>query len=250
MPPGAPARQLAEARAVLREVRRTINEFRDGRWDGLVRSRNRLLTTVIFTGLMAYVLFALAVVLSAPPESVVAAAAFYLVGAIAGLFSRLRSDATREAAIEDYGHSTAQLVHAPLFSGLAAIGGVGLIALLPALVPPPAATPAATPTVTPTTTTVVGAPGAVATATPTVTPTPTATPPANAAAPLRTQTTLAAPPLKDIYNLDQNPAGLLIAAIFGLTPALLIDQLGRQAERYKADLRSSESSSQDQERSR
>jgi len=39
-----------QARAVLRDVRGAINEFRDGRWNGLIVARNRLIATMVFTG--------------------------------------------------------------------------------------------------------------------------------------------------------------------------------------------------------
>jgi hypothetical protein len=48
------------------------------------------------------------------------------------------------------------------------------------------------------------------------------------------------PPLKYIFNLDNNIMGLVVAAVFGLTPGLLFEQIQKQAEKYKTDLRSSE----------
>jgi hypothetical protein len=47
----------------------------------------------------------------------------------------------------------------------------------------------------------------------------------------------ATPPLGDIFDLTKNPVGILVAAVFGLTPSLLTDRLRPQAENYKADLR-------------
>ncbi len=44
------------------------------------------------------------------------------------------------------------------------------------------------------------------------------------------------PPLADIFNLAKNGFGLLIAAVFGLTPDLLINRLQGQADQYKTDL--------------
>jgi hypothetical protein len=208
-----------EARAILREIRRAVNEFRDDRWSGLVRARNRLLAAVIFTGLTAYLLLALAVAMDARREVIAGMGAFYLVGAVVGLFNRMHADAGTEAAVaavEDYGFSWAQLMHTPLFSGLAALGGVALLALLPAVAPVPGP--------------LVGSPTPAATGTPVAPP-----------APVMRQVP-ATPPLGDIFDLTRNPVGLLVAAVFGLTSSLLTDRLRQQAENYKADLRSTQAS--------
>jgi hypothetical protein len=49
-----------------------------------------------------------------------------------------------------------------------------------------------------------------------------------------------APAVADVFNGD-NPSLLLIAAIFGLTPDLIIRRLEQQTEKYKADLESTQS---------
>jgi len=46
--------------------------------------------------------------------------------------------------------------------------------------------------------------------------------------------------LEDIFDLHKNIIGLLMAAVFGLTPGLLFERLQQQAEKYKSDLKSSE----------
>src|SRR5205807_1601226 len=51
-----------EARNVLRDVRRTIDEYRDNLWEGLVTSRNILMGTAIITGLLTYVLLCFAII--------------------------------------------------------------------------------------------------------------------------------------------------------------------------------------------
>ncbi len=66
------------ARARLRQLSRTVNVFRDHRWDGLVRARNQLVKTPIFTGVTACGLLGLAVTTRVHPEAVVEAATFYL----------------------------------------------------------------------------------------------------------------------------------------------------------------------------
>jgi hypothetical protein len=49
------------------------------------------------------------------------------------------------------------------------------------------------------------------------------------------------PKLEDIFDFKKNLIGLFVAAVFGLAPGLLFDRLQQQADRYKADLKSSKS---------
>jgi hypothetical protein len=131
-------RQAAEAssdelvaRGIVREVRFAINEFRHGAWDGLVRSRNRLLRTILVAGVVGLLLLDLAVLANVPAFNLISAVVFFLVGALVGLFNRLRIDAGSSRAVEDFGLFEARLLHTPLLSGLAALGGVFLTAVLP-----------------------------------------------------------------------------------------------------------------------
>jgi len=119
------------ARTMLRTVRRVIDEYRDDCWLGIVVARNRLCATMILTGLASYVLFAIAIIRGASETAITATAAFYLVGAIVGLLSRLRSESQNDLAVPDYGLSMARLITLPLISGLAGIGGVVLMEMLP-----------------------------------------------------------------------------------------------------------------------
>jgi hypothetical protein len=117
-------------RAVLVAVRRSINDFRDHRRAGLVRARNHLLATVAATGLVTYVFLGIAFITQASVRAIVAFSAFYLTGAVVGLFRQLQASATTYAAAEDdFGLNYARLLHAPLFSGLAGVAGVMLTAL-------------------------------------------------------------------------------------------------------------------------
>jgi hypothetical protein len=180
------------AREVLRRIEQAINEFRDESRMGLVRARNRLIKTITLTGMVGFSLVALTVLVGAPAHNLIAAAAFYLVGAIVGLFNQLYLDASTETATEDYGLATARLVHTALFSGLAAIGGVLIIPMLSLLV---------------------NDSGAI-------------------------KDTLV-PTVVSIFDLNKRPFGLVLAAIFGLSPTVLIARLQQEAEKYKADLKSS-----------
>jgi hypothetical protein len=114
---------------------------------------------------------------------VTAAIAFYLVGAVVGLFGELYGTSRRRRGIvEDYGLSIARLLTVPLLAGIAAVGGVLLTRLS------------------------------------------------------GTATSDGLPALAQIFSLQKYSFGLVIAAIFGLTPGLLLDRLSQQPEDYKKEL--------------
>jgi hypothetical protein len=48
------------------------------------------------------------------------------------------------------------------------------------------------------------------------------------------------PPLSKIFDLENYPVNILIAAVFGLTPSLLINRLHAASEQYKQDLKSTD----------
>ena len=130
--PGA----LPLAASLLRDVRRSVNEFRDSRRAGPVRARNNLFGTVVFAGAVAYLVLAVALVGRIDKRAVYAAIAFYLVGATMGLFRQLAAASEADAQTEeDYGLAQVRLIETPLFSGIAAVGGVALMALLPVVTP-------------------------------------------------------------------------------------------------------------------
>ena len=128
----------AQARLTTREIRRTLNEFRDHQWEGLIRARNRLMAGIFITGLATLLLLSIALLSqssgSSDPQpghsTILAAAAFYVVGAIAGLFSIIYRESTLSTGVDDYGLSLARLIGAPLLSGLAGVGGAFLYSVL------------------------------------------------------------------------------------------------------------------------
>jgi hypothetical protein len=172
----------------VREVRHALNDFRDSRVDGIVRARNRLARTTMMTSFTAYLLLLLALALGAPRTSIAAAAIFFLVGALIGLFAQLRSDAELEGVVEDYGLNAARLRQTAVVSGLAAVAGVVLTAI------------------------------AIDT----------------------TGTAQRTTSLAQIFNIGNSPGQLLIAAVFGLSPQLLIDRLTERAAQYGKDLNDTE----------
>lgn len=178
-----------EARTAVREVRETINEYRDGLWEGLARSRNELMATAIIAGFLTYILLAIAIIADAVSATIIAAAGFEVVGALAGLFYRLylewnRTDSAGGA--EDYYFALARIIVTPLLSGIAAPGGILVVrALSLSLVSTQAAIPA-------------------------------------------------------LVNLFQpNLENFLVAAIFGLTPNLLIGTLQQRGENLQNQIKTS-----------
>lgn len=131
---GSPPADKRLARGIVQDAQAIVDDFRDTRRRGLVRSRNRLFATVVFTGLVAYGGLGLALLAGAGTTQIIAGATFYLIGASVGLFRQLRQAATSDTVTEeDFGLSMVRLVHVPLASGLAAIGGVVVTAYLTAL---------------------------------------------------------------------------------------------------------------------
>jgi hypothetical protein len=123
----------AAARAALREVQQAINAYRNDLWEGLIRTRNRLLRTILLTSSATLVFVGLAVLFINDQKTVAAAVTFYLIGAVVGLFALLRSEGRGGPRVDDYGVFEARLLSTPLLSGVAAIGGVFILAAAPAI---------------------------------------------------------------------------------------------------------------------
>jgi len=204
--PDAQANAVAAARATLREVRSTLNDFRDNRWEGIVRQRSRLLKSIAATGIVTHVLLCITILTNASLDvaahkqftgmtpfqtGIMAATIFYMVGAIAGLFVRFYSESRAAASIDDFGLSAIRLTALPLLSGLAGIGGVLVAVMLATLGGP----------------TLIGSSAEKAVQ------------------------------LSTIFSLD--PRLLLTAAIFGVAPNLLIKGLQQKADEYATELKSS-----------
>ena len=193
-----PAYDEATARSALRQVKRMLNTLRDRSWEGLLRARNRLLASIAITGVVTHVLLCITI-LSAYSNGIpnstnhtdllIAVTAFYLVGAVTGLFGRFYSEWMTGSTVDDFGFSTTRLIATPLLSGLAGIGGVLLTITL---------------------TTLGG---------------------------LALSSSKGQLGLEQIFDLK--PQLLLMAAIFGLAPNLLITGLQNTAKKYESDIQSS-----------
>ena len=78
-----------------------------------------------------YLLVGLAVLDGISKDELVAASVFFLVGAVVGLFNRLRIEGGRPTGVSDFGLFQARLLHTPIVSGLAAVAGVLIVAVSP-----------------------------------------------------------------------------------------------------------------------
>jgi hypothetical protein len=210
----------ARARVDLAHVREAVDDYRDSRRASLVRQRASMTASAILMAVGGYALLGIAMFVGASRSQIVAATVFYLVGATIGLFSELQAAMGRAAATEDYGVSRARLYLTPIFSGVAAIGGVVATAMLLAVTPGPVNTGVGTTAAT------------------------TMEGPATGAAQSASTQPEPPPRLGQIFDLSRYPLNVLIAAVFGLTPTLLTTRLRAAAERYKTDLRSTEAAEQ------
>ena len=118
----------ARARLTLREVRRSLNDYRDHLWEGLLRARNNLLGVTFVTSVGTHILLCIAIlalpVNTTSHATIIAAVSYYMLGAIAGLFGRIGQATLANIAVDDYGLTLAQVISRPLYSGLAGLGGV------------------------------------------------------------------------------------------------------------------------------
>src|SRR4029079_8453571 len=102
-----------------------VNDFRDTRVEALFRARGRVFRTILVTGLVIDLVVGLSILLSVNPPQLAAAAVFFLVGAIVGLFNRLRLEVGPDRGVEqDFGLFDARLLQTVLLSGVAGVGGV------------------------------------------------------------------------------------------------------------------------------
>lgn len=177
-----------EARLVVGAVRGTLNLQHDCSCDGLVRARTRLACTTVATAIIAYVVLWLAIAAHVEPRpQLLSAVAYFLVGGLTGLFARQYVEFGSETATDDFGLSHTRLFAAPQLSGVAAIVGVGLLALAE-----------------------------------------------------RAMEVAPADTLLTAFNMPAVPGNLVVAAIFGLTPGLLIDRLKQQTDVLRSNLRQAE----------
>jgi hypothetical protein len=191
-----------QARQLLRDVRLAVNEFRDGTKQRLIEARNNLVARMFLTALTTAVLVLFIITAGPPPHLVLAGAVLYGVGATVGLFGRLYADRS-ESFVGDYGITHVRLFQTFLVSGLAGVAGVYMTVMLPLVLSNQIPKPQ-----------VDGTPSAVVRELPRV---------------------------QDLYDIQNNQASIVFAALFGLAPGLLVTRLSQGVEQYKKDLTSSDS---------
>jgi hypothetical protein len=114
----------ALGRTILKEVRFTLHQFRDDRWEKLLRARKLLIKLTIFASISTYILLEFAILAGAKPETLIAVTTFYLVGVTVALFNRLYDQSKSDVSLDDFNLATVRIVAAVVFAGLAAVGGV------------------------------------------------------------------------------------------------------------------------------
>lgn len=189
---------LGWARALVRESGYRIHEAKNDAWDQIINLRNRLFATLVLAVLLTYALVVLAVLRPVTEDAMTAAVAFFLVGAIVGVFNELyRTSRRTKGTVFDYGLGRIRLMATPVLSGIAALGGILFTNLAGSLL------------ISGTTPTQENAP----------------TPAAESM-----------PGLGEIFDLETYAMGLVVAAIFGLAPGLLLKRLGTRTDDYKAEI--------------
>jgi len=172
---------MLAARAALRNVRRAIDEYRDGLWSGIVEQRSRLIAASRLTALVTYALLVPFILLGVPPSRLIQASVIFLIGGVIGVFQRAWSEQEAEKAVEDYELAKTRVRTIFLFAGLAALFGVFL-----------------------------------------------------------TELALQMFDLSTLFNVQQDPKQLLIAAVFGYAPGQVFNRLQQQTDGAKAQLKSTQ----------
>jgi hypothetical protein len=118
--------KLGQNRSLLLAIRQAVNDFRDRRFEALVEGRAYLEHVSAALGAGAWAMLAMAILLEAPRNAVIAVSAFYVIGAAAGLFTQLRGTGVTESVENIFGYGQAELRQTILLAGIAAVGGVFL----------------------------------------------------------------------------------------------------------------------------
>lgn len=122
------------ARQVVQQVKHSLHVYQDNLRGGLVRWRNTTYIAIALTGFVTYLFLCIVILWNTTRFAIGTATAYYMIGAVTGLFVRFYNEANnQDAPADDYGLSISRLIATPLLSGLAAIGGVLTVATLPSL---------------------------------------------------------------------------------------------------------------------
>ncbi|MFN8584913.1 MAG: hypothetical protein U0446_06300 [Dehalococcoidia bacterium] len=209
-----------DVRFRVRSVRIALDAFRDRTFEGLIHQRDRARASTSAAGAILYVVLVWTLLFDIKHETLLYAAVLFAIGATVGVFARLLIQSEVGSDVEDYGLYMARVAQTVVASGVAALLGVvitvyGVAAINNSdVVPAPATSPAP-----------------AATAPSTSTPAPTAL--ASSANNVR---------LESVFSFEEYPLAILLAAIFGLSPTLLLKRLEDATTRLKLDIKSIESS--------
>jgi hypothetical protein len=226
------------SRTIIQTIHRSLNTYRGTRWSELGRARWQLILTTTVAGVVAFLLLALGLIRGVRAEQLMTGWAYFLIGAVAGLFLRLYLASLESQVSDDYGLDAARVYQTPLLSGMAAVIGVVLMASVAGSTLAEVLTPETEPNAT--TAAVASAEASAgASASPAASPTPTPMPSGGAIAsaserPTSTQPTTAT--LASAFDLGAYPVGLVLALAFGLTPSLVLRRLGVSASKAKDEL--------------
>ena len=195
-------------------VRGVINGYRDGKWAGVITSRNfsNMITTL--AGLLGCVLLTVAIISIATRQEIATAIALYVTGTLAGLASLVYNSLKSEATVNDFDLFRARVVRALILPGLAGIAAAVLIPMFAATVSD--ATSKASSNDETTT--------AVAEA---------------SAQSAQTESDSGVPSIRSAFDLDDRPMGLALAFIFGIAPEALLAIGTKRTETLKEQLSSS-----------
>ena len=119
-------------RVALLTARDAIGDYRTDQWSKVLNIRNRLILTTVLVQIGLYGLLVAAFVGNKTNLTVpFIGLTYFMIGAVlGGLYGRLREAMESESAVDDYGLSTARLVATPVFSGVAAVIGIGMVEVL------------------------------------------------------------------------------------------------------------------------
>ncbi|MGE0229841.1 MAG: hypothetical protein AB7I38_07740 [Dehalococcoidia bacterium] len=221
-----------ENRFRVRSVRMALDAFRDRTFEGLIHQRDRARASTAATGAILYVVLVWTLLFDIKHDTLLYAAILFAVGAAVGVFARLLIQSEVGSDVEDYGLYMARVAQTVVASGVAALLGVvvtvyGIAAINNSdLVPVGAAAsnqPAAT-----------ASPVAAA-------PIPTAVPTATTPAPEALDGSANDVRLESVFDFETYPIAIVLAAIFGLSPTLLLKRLEDATTRLKLDIKSTES---------
>ena len=118
------------ARGLLAGTRKVVNEYRDDLSLGLVQLRRRLNLSVLFIGLSGFAALALMMIGGLEVKYLVTGMAYYLIGVFIGVLPVAYSERNMKSQVSDFGVSFARMTHIALISGVAAVAGVGLAAMI------------------------------------------------------------------------------------------------------------------------